>query len=55
MSDFPEGTIYIELRDVYDGWSIAHLPDGTLVNRWEPGDRRHAATRVAIEQMGDAA
>lgn len=24
----------IELRGVYDGWSVAALRDGTLVNRW---------------------
>ena len=24
----------IELRGVYDGWSVAVLKDGTRVNRW---------------------
>lgn len=24
----------IELRGVHDGWSVAVLEDGTLVNRW---------------------
>lgn len=50
----------IELRGVYDGWSIAVLTDGTLVNRWandaddgaEPGyERRFAATQVHIDRM----
>lgn len=25
----------IELRGVYDGWSVAVMKDGTRVNRWE--------------------
>ena len=25
----------IELPHIYDGWSIAVLKDGTMVNRWE--------------------
>jgi len=33
-SKFPKGTIFIEIQGLYDGWSVARLPDGTLVNRW---------------------
>lgn len=29
---------YIELRGVYDGWSVAVLRDGTRVNRWAEAD-----------------
>jgi hypothetical protein len=39
----------IELRGVYDGWSIAVLDDGTFWNRWEPEDgRRYTLTEQAI-------
>ena len=26
---------YIEVRGVYDGWSVAKMKDGSLVNRWD--------------------
>lgn len=49
----------IELRGVYDGWSIAVMKDGSLVNRWAKDDgsaakgyeRRWAATEEAIGNM----
>lgn len=50
----------IELRGVYDGWSIGVLPDGTLVNRWARPDanvayqgyeRRFEAAEKAIAAM----
>lgn len=52
----------IELRGVYDGWSIARLKDGRLINRWAddngqplPGyERRHAATEDAIRELQTA-
>jgi hypothetical protein len=50
VTDYPEGTIFIEIRSVYDGWSVAKQPDGTLVNRWPEGDRRHVETRVWMDQ-----
>jgi hypothetical protein len=50
MADFPEGTTLIEVRGIYDGWSVAQLSDGSLVNRWEPGDYRYAATQDWIER-----
>lgn len=49
----------VEIQGVYDGWSIAVLDDGTMVNRWEndegtgpePGyERRYYATKDVIEQ-----
>lgn len=53
----------IELRGVYDGWSIAVHKDGTLRNRWagedgkaEPGyERRYGAAERAIAEMLDPA
>lgn len=48
MPDFPEGTILIELRGIYDGWSVAKLPIGELVNRWEPGTHRNIKTQEWI-------
>ena len=49
----------IEFRGVYDGWSIAVLKDGSLVNRWAEPDgtpragyeRRFKATEAAIQRM----
>lgn len=51
----------IELSEVYDGWSIAVIRDGTLVNRWArpeapyrglPGyERRFQQTQLVIEQI----
>lgn len=54
---------FIELRGVYDGWSIAVRKDGTLHNRWandegtgpHPGyERRWRATEDAIAVMKEA-
>jgi hypothetical protein len=50
VTDFPEGTIFIKIFGIYDGWSVAKLPDGTLVNRWQEGDRRHVETRDWMER-----
>lgn len=51
---------YIELRHVYDGWSIAHLKDGTWVNRWaNPGFRggvtHHAPLSPTLQYRLEAA
>ena len=52
----------IELRDVYDGWSIAVYTDGTIKNRWandagdgpEPGyERRWRMTEDAMSLMSN--
>ena len=57
---FLDNTDYlIELRGVYDGWSIAVLKDGSYVNRWagvdgyaEPGyERRWLATQQHISLL----
>ena len=50
VEDYPEGTVLIEIRGIYDGWSVAQLPDGTLVNRWEPEDRRYLPTQKWIKE-----
>ena len=49
---YPEGTIFIELRGVYDGWSVAKLPDGELINRWIEKDRRYQRTQNYINKYG---
>lgn len=52
----------IELPDVYDGWSIAVLKDGTRVNRWANADdtgpregyeRRYTLTQQALDYQWD--
>lgn len=50
-ADFPEGTILIEIRGLYDGWSVAKLPSGELVNRWPSDDRRFKPTQEWIDKM----
>ena len=50
-NDFPEGTTLIEIREIYDGWSVAKLPDGTLINRWDKGTRRYVATQQWINMV----
>ena len=52
-NDFPKGTTLIEIRKIYDGWSVAKLPDGTLVNRWDKGTRRYVATQQWINIVKD--
>lgn len=47
--DFPDGTVFVEIRGVYDGWCYAVLPDGTRVNRWPKDDRRHEPTQRVID------
>lgn len=51
----------IELPEVYDGWSIAVLKDGTWWNRWSNDDdtgpregyeRRYRLTQVYIDTYG---
>lgn len=42
---------YIEIRGVYDGWSVAKMKDGSYINRWEPEDRRYQVTQDFIEAM----
>lgn len=39
----------IEVRGVHDGWSVAVMRDGSMRNRWTPGDRRWAPTQQWME------
>lgn len=41
----------IEIRGVYDGWSIAEMKDGTLVNRWDEDDPRYLPTEDFMDGM----
>ena len=34
----PDVDYLVEVRGVYDGWSIAVMKDGSYVNRWEDPD-----------------
>ncbi len=45
MSDPKDAELLIETRGVYDGWSVAVMPDGTFVNRWPEDDPRHKRTQ----------
>ena len=44
-------TLFIEIRGIYDGWSVKQLPDGTLANRWPVGDRRYQPTQDWINRQ----
>lgn len=52
---FPPDTVLLTLRGVYDGWSIAVLPDGTKVNRWDPVKypKRYAETQNYLNRHKD--
>ena len=41
---------YVEVRGVHDGWSVAVMKDGRMLNRWPPDDRRHKATQDYIDR-----
>lgn len=43
--------VFIEIRGIYDGWSVAKMKDGTLVNRWPGDDRRHKPTQNWISNQ----
>jgi hypothetical protein len=52
MIDYPEGTIGLEIREIYDGVSVWKFPDGTLHNRWTPDDgRRFGLTQEWIDRQ----
>lgn len=53
MADFPPGSVLLEIRGIYDGWSAVLLPDGTVQNRWPVGDYRHQPTQEWIERNGE--
>lgn len=41
----------IEIRGVYDGWSVAKMKDGSYINRWPEGDRRYQPTQDFIDRL----
>lgn len=43
--------IFIEVRGIYDGWSVAKMKDGSYRNRWPEDDRRHKPTAEVIRRM----
>lgn len=49
--DGPEAGVsnLIEIRGIYDGWSVKAMTDGTYVNRWDASDRRFQPTQEWIE------
>jgi hypothetical protein len=38
-------------QSIYDGWSVARMLDGRLVNRWPHDDPRHAPTEAYIASI----
>ena len=48
-----EVAITIEVRGIFDGWSVAQMKDGRLLNRWPPDDRRHKPTQDWIAAHAD--
>lgn len=42
--------VYIEIRGIYDGWSVAKMKDGRMLNRWPPDDRRHKPVQEWIDR-----
>lgn len=55
MIDRENVAYLVELRGVYDGWSIAVMKDGSRVNRWDKKDypKRWAATQAVLDAEGD--
>lgn len=48
-----EYAVLIEIRGLYDGWSVGVKHDGTMVNRWSPEDKiRHERTQQFIDSYG---
>jgi len=43
-----DGPLLIEIREVYDGWSIRRNVDGSYDNRWDVDDRRYKPTQEWI-------
>ena len=50
VGDAPENAeCLIQIRGISDGWSVAQMKDGRMLNRWPPEDRRHKPTQDWIE------
>ena len=50
-----EVAMTIEVRGIFDGWSVALMRDGRLLNRWPPDDRRHQPTQEWIAALAQQA
>lgn len=51
MIEMSDVEILIEIRGIYDGWSVAKMKDGSYRNRWSADDPRHAPTQECIDRM----
>ena len=53
FDEIPDGSLFIEFRAIYDGWSAVQLPSGELLNRWDPTAEpvRWSQTEKAIERI----
>ena len=40
-----------EIRGNYDGWSVAELKDGTILNRWEPDSPYYKAAQELVNKL----
>ena len=50
MIEGQEVEYLIEILGYYDGWSVAKMKDGRMLNRWPPSDHRHKPTQKWIER-----
>lgn len=53
MINTDEVKVYIEIQGLYDGWSVAKMKDGSLVNRWPKDDYRYERTQEWIDSQAD--
>jgi len=53
LSFVHDSCTYIELRGIYDGWSVRWHADGRMENRWLVGDKKYAPTQKFIEENQD--
>lgn len=51
MIPMDDVAMLIEIRGIYDGWSVAKMKDGTYRNRWPEDDPRHTPTADCIRKM----
>ena len=51
MSNLDDYKYIIEIRSIYDGWSIGVTYDNEYVNRWDKDDYRYLATEEVIENL----
>ena len=51
MSNLNDYKYVIEVRGIYDGWSIGVTRDNEYVNRWDKDDYRYLATEEVIENL----